>query len=356
MSEEQGGAVKIKALKPDELSAFCYKFSLMMKAGINSSECISILLEETDYPREHDILNKMYEYLDMGEPLSAALRKTGCFPLHLINMVTIGEQSGRLEQVMTSMAHYYQQEADLSYNIKRAITSPALMIVMMAVVFMVLMVKVLPVFKQVFEQLGTGLSPLTESMLRLGSVSETAALIFTALLVVLVAALLLLLRSENGSEILRRGFDKLFFRGDMGLALSRSRFASAMNMMMESGMNLDQAVVHAEELLKGSLLTPRLGKCIAAMEAGTPFPAAVAECEVLSSMQAGMLSAAFRAGAAEESLANLAVRCQEEADDMMAVMLGRIEPTLILILSLAVGLVLLSVMLPLIGVMSSIGT
>ena len=100
--------------------------------------------------------------------LHEALKKTGAFPGYLLNMVRIGEQTGRLDDVMQSLAEYYEKEASLAQTIKNAVTYPLIMIFMMILVIIVLISKVMPVFNQVFKQLGSEMTGPSRAILHTG--------------------------------------------------------------------------------------------------------------------------------------------------------------------------------------------
>ena len=118
---------------------------------------------------------------------------------------------------------------------------------------------------------------------------------------------------------------------------------------------MDEALERTDRLLAGSALSSRLSDCIQATHAGEPFHHAVENSGLLSGLQCGLLSAGVRSGATETAMAQLADRCQAESDQRLTALLSRFEYILVLILCVSVGAVLLSVMLPLLGVVSSIG-
>ena len=225
------------------------------------------------------------------------------------------------------------------------------MAVLIAVVFLALVMRVLPVFQQVFQQLGVSLSPVARDLMQFGSVSKYVAMVFAVALVLGALWVLWMFRTAKGQAAMSR----LLSRTAASKAVDRSRFAAAMSLMLSSGLPLDEAMERACALLSDTALSDGLKACQAAMLDGVPFPKAVEESGIFTGLQAGLLAAGFRSGASEQAMEELARRCQEEADQALSSLLGRFEYTLVIVLCLAVGLVLLSVMLPLLGVLSAIG-
>lgn len=111
----------------------------------------------------------------------------------------------------------------------------------------------------------------------------------------------------------------------------------------------------AVALLEGTALSEKLAACAKELAAGEDFAKAAQSCGVLNGVQAGLLRVGYRSGTAEQTMEELSERCREEADSALGALLDRLELTLVVALCAGVGLVLLSVMLPLLGVLSAIG-
>ena len=151
-----------------ETSAFCSQMAMILRSGISSIEGISILLEDSTDSGETELLQQINQTLLETGRLDQALDATGAFPSYMVQMTRLGEESGQLDNVMNSLALYYEKEASLNQAIKNAVTYPFLMILMMILVILVLLTKVMPVFQQVFRQLGTEMSGLSLAVLNLG--------------------------------------------------------------------------------------------------------------------------------------------------------------------------------------------
>ena len=340
-----------ETLDDDTPSVFCSQLSLMLQAGIGVEEGAALLAGDADEPGQRTLLAGLRAGLDRGEPLSQALEATGGFPDYLLRMVEIGQASGRLDQVLAALGRYYARQADTRRALRRAVAYPAVMAVLIAVIFLVLVARVLPVFQQVFVQLGVELSPVAAALLRFGSAGQAVTAAAAVVLALCALLLVWLLRAQTGAAAL----SGLFARTRAARALGRSWFASAMAMMLSSGVPLDEAMERTAGLLAGSPLAAPLADCRARMEQGEPFRKAVEQAGVLSGLSAGLLSAGERAGRTDQAMEELSQRCRQEADEALEQLLGRFEYALVAALCAAVALVLLSVMLPLLGVLSAVG-
>ena len=342
-------------LSSDQISVICYQISLMQSVGIGLEESFDALLKDTSLGHEHALLSSITTELEGGERLSTTLQNCAVFPDYMVKMIAIGEQTGRLDEVLTALSTFYQRESEKERAVRRAIAYPSLMSALIAVIFLVLVFEVLPVFDQVFNQMGISLSPFAQSILHLGELSHGLAVLFFGVLVLAAMSLIYVLCTPNGRQIGTKIRKSLFGKTKVEYALTRSRFANAMSLMMSSGIQIDESMEKAIDLLEHSPLKPHLTECLKQMNEGVLFSTAVENTGVLTGFHCGILHAGFRIGACEQVMAEVARRLQDEADDALDSLLGRFEYGLIFMMCSSVGLVLLSVMLPLLGALSAIG-
>lgn len=333
------------ALTGDELSVLCWQLGQLCRAGMSWSDSAALLAEDAPTPRSRALLAGLRDALAAGVPLDRALAEAGSSP-YLLRMVSIGLAAGRAEQVLEALSGYYRRQSATGEALRRAVTYPAVMAALIALVFLVLVRRVLPVLTQVFAQVGGGASPMAAALLRFGGLGRWAAVALAVLLLAGAAVLLLFFRGSGGRALCP---------GATGAALARGQFASAMALMLQSGLPLDEAIDRTAELLERTPLQTQVGTCRAQMLSGVPFPRAVEDAGLLTGLQAGLLSAGFRSGASDAAMTEVAARCQAEGEKLLTRLLSRFEYALVIVLCAAVGLVLLSVMLPLLGVLSAVG-
>ncbi|MDD3193195.1 MAG: type II secretion system F family protein [Oscillospiraceae bacterium] len=342
-------------LSAEELSAFCAQLALITKAGIPAQEGISIMMEDSGSVRTRELLQTILDKLEEGAPLKTGLAQTQRFPKYMLDMVGIGEQSGRLDEVLDSLSAYYERSQSISRSIKSAVTYPAVMIAMMAVIIGILICSVLPIFQQVFRQLGSEMSAFAQGIMAFGAgLSRYSALIVGAILA-LIAAWVILRRSAGGREFLSHCYSSFFGTRRIAAKVAAGRFASAMSMMLSSGLDVDQSLDMAANLIDDAQTREKIQQMKQKMADGASFAEALMATQLFSGVYARMITVGFKTGAADGVMKKIAERYEEEIDDTIGKLLGVLEPTLVAVLSIIVGMILLSVMLPLMGIMSSIG-
>ncbi|SFJ01662.1 type IV pilus assembly protein PilC [Ruminococcaceae bacterium D5] len=348
-------AKQIGTMSPGELAGFFGQLAMLVRAGISSEEALRLLRDDAQSQPERELLDRLLAPAERGEPLSAAMREAGGFPSYAVNMIEIGEQSGRLDEVLGSLASYYEREDSLGSMLKSAVTYPLIMLGMMLLVILVLSVKVLPIFSQVFAQLGADLPSLALGALQLGGALKTGCLVLVALLALLLASALALRSSEGGRHTLIRIFSVLPATRRLSMTIASGRFVSALALMLQSAVDPARSLELAARLVSHPALAARVEDCRRRLGQGNSFADSVRESGIFSGAAARMVAVGFKTGSADAVMGRLAARYEEEIDSELSRLVGVVEPTLVIILSVAVGMILLSVMLPLMGIMSSIG-
>lgn len=338
-----------------EIASFCSQVSMLLKSGITVSEALSIIMEDLPGEEGREIIAQAAEFTQVGGTLTEGLESTGVFPAYVINTVRIGEASGRLDECLESLANYYEKEEALAKSVRSAITYPLIMVGLMLVVLGVLVVEVLPVFSRVYTQLGTEMTGMAAGMLKFGSALGNVAMVLLGVVAVCVVLFFILRASEGGRKTLSNLSNKLVFTRTLNEKIAAERFASAMSMMLKSGLDPYQALEMVEQLVEGQPIEPKVAKCRELTGEGTTLANALVESEIFSGVNARMVSVGFKTGTVDAVMDKIALRYSEEVDVGLSNIISVLEPTLVAVLSVMVGMILLSVMLPLMGVMTSIG-
>ncbi len=344
-----------KALTNEELSLFSGQLSMILHSGISALEGISILLEDSKDDEEKKILESVYGTLEETGDLAEALRAPKVFPDYFIHMAEIGDRSGTLEEVLRSLSSHYEREDAISRSIRDALTYPLVMIGMLAAVLIVLIVQVMPVFRQVFDQLGIEMSGAANTLLVLGRGMQRYSVVFLVLFLLLVLAGFVTLYIPEGRAAILSFVNRIPMFRNISLLLACSRFSGALALSFHSGLDTDEGFQLASGLIDNPAFREKAHAAQKKIEEGADFSEALKEAGIYSGLNARMVSIGFRTGASEEALEKIAVSCQEEADIRIQNMVSSLEPTIVAVLSILTGLILLSVMLPLLGIMSEIG-
>ncbi|MCD7764710.1 MAG: type II secretion system F family protein [Lachnospiraceae bacterium] len=344
-----------QVLNDSELSFLSGQMAMILHSGISVLEGFTILKEDSPAGEGQEILGEVCDSLEQTGDLTEALKSTGCFPDYFVKMAEIGDRSGELEDVMRSLSSYYERQHTLVGSIRDALTWPLILLAMLFAVLAVLMTQVMPVFEEVFEQLGMEVSGVTSVVFRMGSFMQQASAVILIIFVAFMILVLVSLKTPRLRVSLLGILNHLPFMREVSDLLTCSRFSHTLSLALHSGLDMGEGLSLAAGLAEDPAAREKLEKASHAMDEGADFGEALRESGVFSGLNARMASIGFRTGSAESALEEISLRCQDEADARIQSAVGALEPAITAVLSILTGLILVSVMLPLLGVMTSIG-
>lgn len=342
-------------LNNQQICGLCRGLALLLHAGIGLADGMFLLAGE-EQGAEKELLTRLGRQLDGGMLLSAAMEETGAFPDYVTGMARVGERTGRMEEALNALASYYEEREHTARRLRNALAYPSVILLLMLAVVAVLLMKVLPVFDEVYASLGSRLTGIAAGLLYAGQVLEAAMPFLLVLLAALVAVILLFSCWLPFRERCTRLVQKRF--GDRGIfrRFNNARFARGLAMGISSGLPLEEAVELARMLLcdvPGA--AKRCGVCAGLLAQGAALSDAMGEAGLLPAASCRMLAVGLRGGNGDQVMNQIADRLMEDAGDALEAGISRVEPAMVLTASLLVGMILLSVMLPLMNIMSSIG-
>lgn len=341
-------------LPAEEISMFCEQVSLVLSSGVPLYDGIEALCENYKDTSHYEAFAVIFEGVKENGSLYEALKGVHSFPPYMVEMVRIGETTGKLDHVMTKLSHYYLRESKIQRSIQSAVVYPLSLLVMMAAVIMILVVKVLPIFDQVYRSLGTEMNETSIALMNAGSTIGNVVLILVAVLVVVVIVIVILMKTGLRQKVLD-------FVGKIFPPVRRitqcivaSRFASNMSMMLGSGYPLEEALPLIAVVLDDPIGEAKVHDCYERVKGGEPFPLAIANVKIFDKLHNKMIQMGFLSGKTDSVMARLAYMYEEEVDHNITRVVAMIEPAMVAMLSIIIGAILLSVMMPMVSIMSSI--
>lgn len=345
-------------LPAGEVAAFCEGLAAMLAAGIQTDEALALLGESAAATPLEAVCEALYPQVAAGEPLAGALSASGRFPERACRLLAVGERAGRTEETLRGLAGYYGEEARMLAKIRTAVGYPAALLLVMSVVLVFTVAVILPVFIGVYEDMAGSLTAGSGLAVTASVAVGWVALVATLVCAALTCGAALLARSTRGQARIVRLMERLPVTRDAMRQLALSRFAAALSTCLAAGSNVDAAMTEALSTVESDELRNRLEPALDAMtDAGRALglAQAIAESGVLEPAYARMLVIGSRAGSVDAVLERLSQAFFDEAAERVDRVVDATEPVLAAFLTVAVGATLVSVMLPLIGIMGSVG-
>lgn len=350
MEEQSRG----RYMPAEEISMFCEQVSLILSSGVPLYDGIEALCDNYKNTGYHAAFERIHQGVRQTGSLYRALKAVNAFPPYMVEMIRIGEQTGKLDHVMEQLGIYYLRESQIKRSIRNAVIYPLGMLLMMAVVIVILVVKVLPIFDQVYRSLGTEMSASAVAIMNVGQGVGAGVLIVAGALILAVLLVVLLLRTKARQRVINlvgRVFPPI---RRIHSCIAAGRFASNMSMMMGSGYPLEEALPLVSAVFTDPVAKAKVDSCYKDVQHGVAFHEAVARANIFDKLHNKMVQMGYLSGKTDSVMAKLASMYEEELDNDISRVVAMIEPTMVALLSIIIGAILLSVMLPMVSIMSSI--
>ena len=342
----------ITKLNNRELFQFCEQFSIILRSGMSAIEGLTILNDDSQTERGKEILTFLYKDMEESGSLAHAMEQSGAFPASAAAYVRTGEETGCLDEVMKGLSAFYAKEIQITDQIQSAVAYPLVMLGMMTAVIVILLVKVLPVFRQVFRQLGLEMSGISGALLGIGETLSHYSTAFLVLLAAMIGFILFLVLHPKGQELIRKIVCRFPGMKEIPVNLDYSRLCQCISLGIRSGLSPELCVELAGAVVTQTEIREKLASIQKQLAEGYGFTEAITESGLFKAMELRLISLGFQAGASDEVMEKLAEQYEEKSTDSVSHIVSILEPTIVIVLSILVGLVLLSVMMPLLGLLS----
>ena len=343
-----------KEMTAAELSLFFANMELIYHSGLTPTDGFDILRQSSKSAADKDWLSSLYDASVMGLPLTEALTQSGGIPDYALSLLKIGEETGKLEDSCASLHDYFARRDELAQALRAALVYPLTMIMMVFVVVIILLTQAMPVFDQVFSQLGLELSGLAGSLLSLGQALRASALYISAILAAAVVLLLVLRALPVGKRFFALLYEKAPVTRDLSFKTALQRFAYAMATMLRSGLDASAALKLVEPLIENRRAFLGINRISSQVAGSVSLQTAIEESKLFDAEEMSLLSVGFRTGTDAQAFDQVGSSIATTTERRLDRLVGMLEPALVGLMCILVGAILLSVMLPLLGVLSNI--
>ncbi len=346
---------QIVALTQEELIIFCKELHLVLNSSIGIVDGLESVVEGTKRAAVRDSLGISLEALNQHEPISRSLELSGLFSQYMISMIEIGEKTGKLDQVMLSLATYYEKDLKLRRQIKSSIRYPIIVSSMVTAIVLVMVTKVMPVFEEVFRNLGGNVPSSVDFVTGVGSILVGFVFVLFIVIVVLVGMLLILFNSEKHRPKVQRLLSKIPGVRNIYEKYQTAKFANSLSLLISSGYDLHESLELTEKVTGDYELKRKIAETVEKLERGESLSKALEEMHIFRGVHARWIRLSVHTGQLDHVLHELSEEYTKDVDFAIMNLIGVLEPSLVGATSVIIGGILLVVMLPLLGLMSSIG-
>ena len=336
------------SIKQKDIAIFTRQLATMMKAGVPLLQAFDIVARGATNPRLTKLLNDIRTDVETGTSLSVAFRKHPMqFNALYCNLVEAGEQGGILEQLLERLAIYEEKTLQLKNKIKSALVYPAAVMVVAFIVLTIIMLFVIPAFKEVFSSFGADLPAPTLAVMWL---SEQFVRYWYIMFGVIIGGSYFFIQSWRRSERMQMAMDRLFLRvpvfGELIRKAVLARWTRTLSTMFGAGVPLVEALDSVGGASGNAVYVQATEQIQREVSTGTALTMAMQNTGVFPTMVLQMTSIGEESGSLDHMLGKAAEFYEDEVDEMVKGLSSLMEPFIIVILGVLIGGIVISMYLP----------
>ena len=343
-------------VKMNEVITFLRQFAVMIKASIPISDALNVLRNQKFTKAFKKVLMQVYYDVQSGVLLSEAFRKhPKVFPDFFVNMIAIGEESGQLDEVLTSLADYYENDRLIKRKAKSALTYPIILMILTVIVFFFITLFIIPQFEDTISELGGEIPALTRVVMNMSLfIRGNILFIIIGIIAIVLICFLFFKKTEKGKYVKDFLKLKIPFVSAISKNLITARFSKAFIILLGSGMTITDCLENLRKMLGNKVFQDKFIYTIAEVKRGRRIAVAIENTKLFPPMLSEMINVGEKSGNIEEVLRSTSTYFDDMVNQSIAKATTAIEPLMIIFLGFVVGIVILSVLLPIISLMQSI--
>ncbi|MCR4557313.1 MAG: type II secretion system F family protein [Saccharofermentans sp.] len=334
-------------LKNKDLVLITRQLASLLSAGITVVRSLDMLYQQLESKKAKKCIGDIYESVQSGRSLSEAFgEQRGILPNIMISMIAAGEESGRLDEVMERLAEHFAKDAKLKNKISSAMVYPKILAGLTAVVSIGLLTFLVPKVGVTIAELGGEMPALTKFLLNLSDSVVHFWYIYLAVIGGLVYGFKLWKSTDKGAETWSKIMLKMPVVGKATRMNASARFTRTVSTLLRSGISVLQSVEITEKSLDNVILQKKLEQARIEIRKGTSLSRSIRDITEFPPMIYAMVSIGEESGTLDSILEKAADYFEDEADSATQKMVSALEPIMIIIMAIIVGLVVGGIGLP----------
>ena len=339
-----------------ELAIFTRQFATMIDAGLPLVQCLDILGFQQENQAFKNVIMKVKEDVESGSTFADALGKhPNVFDELFVNLVSAGEVGGILDTILSRLAAYIEKAMKLAKQVKSAMVYPSTIIAVALIVTTVLLLYVIPIFGDMFQDFGADLPAPTLIVLAISAFTRKYFLLGLVLIILLVLGIRWYYKQEGG----RRRIDGLLLRipifGDLLRKIAVARFSRTLGTMVSSGGPILEGMDIVAKSAGNKIIEEAITKARASISEGKTISEPLADSKVFPVMVTQMVSVGEATGALDTMLNKIADFYDDEVDAAVGALTSLLEPMLMIFLGVVIGGLVIAMYLPIFKLAGVVG-
>lgn len=339
-----------------DLVVFSRQLATMVDAGIPILMALDILVKQTEKPKFKEVLTKVRDDVEVGVSLSNAfLKHHKIFSSLYVSMIKAGESSGMLADILDRLATYLEKSDSLQRKIQSALVYPALVTTMAFIITAVLLIRVIPVFKNIFASFGAALPTPTLVLIAISDFVRQSFLVIIAIVVGIVYGIYRYTRTEKGRLRFDRFLLMLPIFGTLFTKVAISKFTRTLATLVKSGVPILSCLEVIAKTCGNKVFENAIDGVRFGVREGESIATPLEKSGVFPPMAVKMISVGEQTGELEKMLGKISDFYDDEVDTAISGLTSMIEPLIIAFLGIVIGGIVICMFLPIFTISTIIG-
>ena len=345
---------KLGRVSRRDMGVFCRQLAVMTNAGVPLLRALGVLRTQAGRKALQEALGEVCTSLEVGESLASSLSHHAVFPGVLVKMIEAGESGGVLASVLEQMADFFEWEHNIREKVKSSLIYPGIVLCVAAAAVFLVVTFVIPVFQGILNQFEAQTPLITRVILGISSFFSNFWFYLLPITVAVVLWVNRLLATERGHEIKDILLLKTPIVGGLLKKTITARFCRTLSILLKGGVPVLEALTVVEKTTGNYVFQHSISKARESIRRGEVMTTPLKESSVFPPLVIEMISVGEETGTVDIMLEKAGHFYDLEVEDMAVRLSTMIEPVLIIIMGGIVGLILLSVFLPLFKIITSV--
>ncbi len=343
-------------VKNNHFVIYCRQFATLIRSGVSIVESTHILASQTESKGLKKVLNEVEHDVKAGMAFSSALEKhPKAFPILFVNMIRAGEMTGNLDNTLDRMAMYYEKQQALKKKVQSTLAYPIVLSILIIAVVIFMMVAIIPQFTVIYDQFGGDLPAITKFVLGISETIQKYWWMLIGLSIVLVVSFLMIYRkNKQFNYVIHVGMLKMPIFGKLLQKAAIARMTRTLSSLFISAVPILQALEIVSKVVNDPVISKVVLNARSSLEAGGTLSEPLKVHWVFPPLVHQMTAIGEQTGSLDFMLEKIADFYEEDVDRTVETLRSLIEPLMIVFLAVVVGILVASIMIPMLSVFTEI--
>ncbi|SDB15064.1 type II secretion system F family protein [Butyrivibrio sp. INlla16] len=345
LPEFLGADIGGKKLDPKAFTMMCSQFATILSAGIPISRTVKLIRDKTTNKSLKNMLTKVFEDVEAGRALSAAFNEHGgdMLPATFCETLRAGEEAGDLAGSFDSIYKHFDKQTKMGAKVRSAMAYPLFVLCVAVVVVMILMVKVVPTFTAIFEELDTELPLITRALIGISNFFSKYILVIVIVIAVIIIGVLLFKRTPSGARKMSEIQLKLPVLGNIAELNAASLFANTMATMIGSGLPVTKSVSITSRVMTNEVYKQEIANMVGKIEEGRTVVDSMRDSGVMPDILTDMVGVGEETGEMKHTMDVVAKYYDSELEQAVAKAIAMLEPALLIFIAVVAGFIVIAI-------------